>query len=464
MSRRFRGFAIYAAVLAASLALFWLMPGIDLWVSGLFYDPQHGFWLAAWPPVQAVTASIRWVTWAILLVAAGGAVWLRLTGRPLWRFDRNALIFIVAALTIGPGILVNTVLKDHWGRARPYQVEQFAGTHQFTPAPLPADQCTRNCSFVSGHAAVGFSLVAFAFLLPVGRRRDQAIAAAIAFGGLIGLGRIAAGHHFLSDIVDAGLLVIGVTWLLHQWLVVHDGAAPIGAHVARQRLTPNGRRLLWVEAFILVELVAVIWVDRPVADFFHRQGGAQLVFFDTAQRFGLGYPWLVLSALAFAFLRWGGELRRLKPWAARMRDAAYIPGFIFLSVGAAGLLVDALKILIGRTRPKLLFADGTYDVTWFGLRADHWSFPSGHAATAAALMAALWCLWPRPLWLYIAGAALVAVSRVITGQHYLSDVVAGAAIGVIVTRALATWLLRPRAAPAAPPLSVDDAAPASPAM
>lgn len=452
--------AVYAAALAGSLALFWFVPGIDLFVSNLFYDPPHGFWLAAWPPMRVVNASGRWLTWAVLLLALGGAIWLRLSGRPLWRLDRNALIFLVAALAVGPGIVVNTVLKDHWGRARPYQVTVFGGAHEFTPAPLPADQCTKNCSFVSGHAALGFSLVGFAFLLPAGRRRDQAIGGALALGGLIGLGRIAAGHHFLSDVVDAGLVVVATSWLMHRWLVVHDGATPICAYVDRLRQTPDGKRILWAEGLLLFEAASMIWFDRPVADFFHKDGGAVQSFFDVVERFGLGWPWLVLSGLAFAFLRWGGLWERLRPYAARMRAAALVPGFVFVAVGAAGLVADVLKILVGRTRPKLMFADGTYDFTWFGLRADHWSFPSGHAATAAALMTALWCLWPRPFWLYVAGAALIALSRVITSQHYLSDVVAGAAIGVIVTRAVAAWMLRQRAAAPTAEI-VEDAAPSA---
>jgi lipid A 4'-phosphatase len=441
---KWRGFAIYGAVLTASLALFYLVPQADLLVSGLFYDPAHGFTLAEWRPVTGLTASIRWITWAILLVALVGAIWLRLVGRPLWRFDRNALIFLVAALAIGPGILVNTVLKDHWGRARPYQIEAFGGPHQFTPAPLPADQCDRNCSFVSGHAALGFSLVMFAFLLPVGQARNIVLAVALSFGALVGLARIASGHHFLSDVVDAGLLVVGATWLLHWWLVVHDGATPIVTAIDRMGETPVGRRVLWVAAFILAEFVAIVWIDRPVADFFHDDGGALQPFFEDVQWFGLGYPYLVVTGLAFAALRWGGEWEKLRPRAEAMRRLAYIPGFIFVSVAASGLLADLLKVVVARTRPKLLFASGAYDFTWFGFRADHWSFPSGHATTAAALMAALWCLWPRPLWLYVAAAALVAASRVITGQHFLSDVVAGAAIGIVVTRLIAMWLLPQR--------------------
>jgi lipid A 4'-phosphatase len=439
-----RAVAAYGAALAASLALFWFFPGIDLFVSGLFYDPQHGFPLAAWAPLRSIEGLIRWLTWAILLIALAGAAWLRLRGRPFWRLDRSALIFLVASLAIGPGIVANTVLKDHWGRARPYQTEAFGGTKEFTPAPLPADQCARNCSFVSGHAALAFSLVSFAFLLPAGRRRDIAFVAALAFGGLIGLGRIAVGHHFLSDVVDAGLIVVGVSWLLHRWLVLHDGATPIVARIDRLAETPRGRALLLAAAIVLAELVSIVWIDRPLADFLHDDGGALLPLFNGIGNFGLGYPWLVLTGLAFALLRWGGRFERLRSRDAAMRAVAYVPAFIFAAVAVSGLIVDLLKIVVGRTRPKLLFASGTYDFTWFGWRPDHWSFPSGHAATAAALATALWCLWPRPLWFYAAAATLVIASRVVTAQHYLSDVVAGAVIGVATARFLATWLLRQR--------------------
>lgn len=441
-----KGLVIYAAVLALSAALFLLAPGIDLTVSGWLYDPQHGFTLAAWPPLRDLEASIRWITWAILILAAVGAAWLRLAGRPIWRLDRNALIFLVAATAIGPGIIVNTVLKDHWGRARPYQVEAFGGAKSFTPAPLPANQCARNCSFVSGHAALGFSLVSFGFLLPAGRRRNVMIGAAIGFGALVGLARVAAGHHFLSDVVYAGLIVVATTWLLHRWLVVHDGATPIISLARRLSETPSGRRALWLTSFVLLELISIVWIDRPLADYLHANGAAVKPFFEFVQHFGLGYPYLVIDGLAFVVLRWGDRWKRLRRWGPTMRSASTIPGFIFAAVAASGLLVDLLKVIVGRSRPKLLFAGGTYDFGWFGLRADDWSFPSGHAATAAAVMTALWCLWPRPVILYVAAAGLVAISRVVTGAHYLSDVAAGAAIAMAITRALAFWLRPGRAA------------------
>jgi membrane-associated phospholipid phosphatase len=113
----------------------------------------------------------------------------------------------------------------------------------------------------------------------------------------------------------------------------------------------------------------------------------------------------------------------------------------------SGLTVDLLKVIFGRARPKLLFAAGTYDFSWLGLGADHWSFPSGHAATAAALMTALWCLWPRHVLFYVILAAIVAASRVAIGAHYLSDVVMGAFVAVLVTRALAAIFGHFRALP-----------------
>ena len=173
-----KGVALYAGLCAVVAALFLAAPGIDLWVSGAFYDSARGFFLAAWPPLRFVEDGVPWLVRLMIVGAVIAAAWLLLIGRPLWRLDRKALVFVVAATALGPGLIANTLLKDHWGRARPYQIEAFGGTRQFTPAPLPAAQCERNCAFVSGHAAFGFSLVSFAFLLPFGWRRKTAIAAA----------------------------------------------------------------------------------------------------------------------------------------------------------------------------------------------------------------------------------------------------------------------------------------------
>jgi undecaprenyl-diphosphatase len=70
---------------------------------------------------------------------------------------------------------------------------------------------------------------------------------------------------------------------------------------------------------------------------------------------------------------------------------------------------------------------------------DHGSFPSGHSLHAA--MAAVVVAWQAPLLApaFALVALLIATSRVVLGVHYPSDVVAGAALGVILGLALTLW-------------------------
>ena len=60
------------------------------------------------------------------------------------------------------------------------------------------------------------------------------------------------------------------------------------------------------------------------------------------------------------------------------------------------------------------------------------SMPSGHATTAFAAAVAVGLVHPRLRWPLLVLAALVAVSRVWLGVHYLTDVIAGAALGTSV--------------------------------
>ena len=453
-----RGVAIYAAIFAAALMLFLLRPQLDLLFSSVFFSRGRGFVLESWPPIILIYRSVPWVAWGIVLVTAGAAIWLFLVGRPLWRFDRKALLFVAFSTALGPGFLANTVLKDHWGRARPVQIEAFGGPHHFTPAPLPAAECARNCSFVSGHAALGFSLVAFAFLLQPGPPRRRGIGAALAVGGVVGLVRIAQGAHFLSDVVFAGLLVFGTTALLYWWIVERDGfAAPSLLQLYREIgrgsalacrfacqswRSPAARLGTAVFVTTILVVVSIGSVDRPLALFLHARDADLHAAFELIGRLGEAWGWLLFFALAFAGLHWGGELPRLRPIVVPMRALSALPAFLFASIAASGLVVDVMKIGFGRLRPKLLFRSDLYGFTWFGWRPDHWSFPSGHSATIVALFSALWWLWPQHLLFYVLAAAIVAGSRAVVGAHYPSDVMAGALVAVLSTRYVALVFAR----------------------
>ncbi len=194
-------------VLAALAAVLVAFPVLDLAVSGVFYDPAQGFWLKSHPLARFIYDLVPWVSRAILagliLFLLGG--WVLYRQHAAFTRRRRAALFLLLVALVGPVLLVNGVFKEHWGRARPSQVVEFGGSKQFTRAAIPADQCAKNCSFVSGHASVGFYVLALAFVWP--RRRALWLGIGTGAGLVVGLVRIVQGGHFLSDVLFAGIVV-----------------------------------------------------------------------------------------------------------------------------------------------------------------------------------------------------------------------------------------------------------------
>lgn len=135
---------------------------------------------------------------------------------------------------------------------------------------------------------------------------------------------------------------------------------------------------------------------------------------------------------------------------------------VLLSVAAAALAVWLLKMFLGRPRPRFADPDtflgpfGVYPVQhkaadkpvllhawefWRHDAASLWSMPSNHSAAAFALAAALAVLYPRLRWLLAVLAAIVAAGRLVFDAHYLTDVVAGVAVGLLAAGAMmrARW-------------------------
>lgn len=122
--------------------------------------------------------------------------------RPLRRLFRPAL-FLVLVLAIGPGLVLNATFKAHYGRPRPSTIEDFGRYQEFRNLLEPGAP-NGGGSFPSGHAAMGFYLLSPYFLLLHRRRLALlALATGIVAGGLVGFARIAAGDHFLGDVLWA---------------------------------------------------------------------------------------------------------------------------------------------------------------------------------------------------------------------------------------------------------------------
>jgi lipid A 4'-phosphatase len=191
-------------VLAGIGALvFVLWPQLDLAVAARFYVPGSGFtaWHGWWIGLTYVVVARFWMLALVLLAV----LLLGLTPRfgRHWMRRRRAAGYLLAVLALGPGLIVNSVLKNHSGRPRPVHLVQFGGHADFVRAFEPSRQCPTNCAFVSGHAAAAFYLMAGFWV--TGRRRW--LLAGIVFGLFVGAVRMAMGAHFLSDVLFAGLIV-----------------------------------------------------------------------------------------------------------------------------------------------------------------------------------------------------------------------------------------------------------------
>ena len=137
----------------------------------------------------------------------------------------------------------------------------------------------------------------------------------------------------------------------------------------------------------------------------------------------------LLAALLFRFV-----LRRPRPMSAAM--------LLVSSVAVAGIAVNLLKFVIGRSRPYNLLRTGEYGFVPFKIDYAYNGFPSGHTATVVAVVLSLSLAFPR--WrvpLFVCGA-IVASTRVLMNHHFVSDVLMGGVLATAVTLWMARWISR----------------------
>jgi undecaprenyl-diphosphatase len=129
-----------------------------------------------------------------------------------------------------------------------------------------------------------------------------------------------------------------------------------------------------------------------------------------ATRMGDGWLW---GATGVALLLFGGNHRYLAVAAAALSACAGI------------LIFSALKHTSRRKRPCEIVPH-----CWAAIAPpDRYSFPSGHTIVAFAMVLSIGSFYPDWLLALLGVALLIAISRIILGMHFLSDVLAGAAIG-----------------------------------
>jgi lipid A 4'-phosphatase len=206
-------FAALAVAVVVGL-IFGLWPDLDLKLAGLFYDPaRDGFWRAFDPAYMRLRDACIWLI-TIIASSAGLAVVIKLA-RPDWpMLIPGRVVLMLTTIALGPGIVTNVLLKEHWGRPRPIDVAEFKGNEHFRPWWDPRGDCARNCSFVAGDPSGAFWTLAPAVVAPPAVR-VIAVGAALVFGAGVGVLRMAAGAHFFSDAVFAGVFTFLVIYVAH---------------------------------------------------------------------------------------------------------------------------------------------------------------------------------------------------------------------------------------------------------
>jgi undecaprenyl-diphosphatase len=147
------------------------------------------------------------------------------------------------------------------------------------------------------------------------------------------------------------------------------------------------------------------------------------LFIGVVNPIGYGLTLLVVT-MALCALGWYAERPRL-------REAAWFASWTFV---VAGSIEFALKHLVGRPRPDA----GAMSMLPIGpsYTPNFDSFPSGHATSVFAVACAFGYFYPRLRWPLFLLAACISLGRLYLDRHYVSDILAGALIGIAVTTVL----------------------------
>lgn len=237
----------FRLVIFSSLALLSIIifrnTDLDLWLTTQFYD---GAAQQIWPYrntlwVDALYESVAYISYLVLIFCFMVFVWAIFNSsvKPY----RHVAILVLSVLIISPGLIVNVGFKEHFGRPRPYETLQFKGSAEFKPLlEYNAEGAGKYYSFPSGHSSVPFAFIAFWFAL---RKRHPKIARAtlvttLTFAAMVGMARIVAGGHYLSDVLWSGFFAYFVAEGLNYFLKSDQLLAKESSKITKKERTLVG--------------------------------------------------------------------------------------------------------------------------------------------------------------------------------------------------------------------------------
>ena len=203
--------------------------------------------------------------------------------------------------------------------------------------------------------------------------------------------------------------------------------APTTHHLGRRPVLGAGI----VTAAVCV--VLMMWIDAPVALFLNNFQATPLVagfkVITNLANSGIWYA-LALIGMGIALVRARVEASAAAQDLLRRRLRAGV--FLISSMVASGVLINGIKLLVGRDRPRVLFSDGVAGFHPLAQSLTASGFPSGHAQSITGAMIAIAWIYPPLRFACLLVAVVISASRVIVGAHFVSDIIAGAFLAIAV--------------------------------
>jgi len=187
--------------------------------------------------------------------------------------------------------------------------------------------------------------------------------------------------------------------------------------------------MIWIALIVMavIALLAAFFLDQSTAAWLNAHSSPQLKrVMQIVSRVGDWPAHMIAGTIGIAIAFAVGSKAWMKIFLAML-----------IALALAGVTTRAIKIATGRARPSV-----KTEAQWNGpqFRSKFHAFPSGHTASSTAFFVALFLARKKigaPLLLI---PILIALSRMIVGAHYLSDVTFAAILGVVCVLLVAHWL------------------------
>lgn len=190
--------------------------------------------------------------------------------------------------------------------------------------------------------------------------------------------------------------------------------------------------MLWLALLFAVAGALCLSIDRRMAHYFRdRLAQPPFQFALRVTDWAKGGPWIGVAGLIYLAAQTWMEVATETPIVRATSDYALA---LLASFVAGSIVLHVIKIFLGRRRPRDEFEHGLYGFRYFTWQLQYNSFPSGHSMTIFCVAVVLSAAFPllTPLWLLLAFG--LSLTRAMLTAHFLSDVMVGAAIGIIATR------------------------------